>query len=84
MDLCQYKDSLGRPGEGFHRHMAVGDIVGTLGGAYLISYYVDVHPLIIFMLLMLISIPIHMLFCVDTELVKMVKAAPAKSTSMNN
>ena len=43
MSLCKYKEAFGKPGEGIHRFriydFSVVDILVTLLGAYLISYF---------------------------------------------
>lgn len=81
--LCQYKDIFGKPNEGVHsirmpffhfssdirtHSLALVDVLGTLGLAYLLTLYIDIHIIIAFIILMILSIFIHKLFCVDTAL----------------
>ena len=74
MKLCQYKNSLGIPGKGFHKHyffgFAVMDLLGTIGIAYLIGKYFKLSVYKVFIVLMILAIFLHWLFCVDTVLNK--------------
>jgi hypothetical protein len=79
--LCQYKDIFGKPKEGVHSirifDIAVVDVLLTLFGAYLIKkidlkIFEKTPLLVIFIYLILLSIVIHKLFCVDTKLTKTV------------
>lgn len=82
--LCEYKDALGRPGEGVHAwrigaaHGARDGIAGTdllltAGAAYLLSRSTKRGAttagfLVVFIVLLLAAVAIHRLFCVDTAL----------------
>jgi len=72
--LCQYKDSLGVPGEGVHEDRIAGfalwDIVGTVIGAYLVAKAFDYTFWKTFGVLMLVAIFLHWIFCVETTLNK--------------
>jgi hypothetical protein len=78
--MCQYKDIFGKPNEGVHSFkifgFAVVDTALTLLAAYLIARYFKLkgglNTAYIFAILIVISIFIHKLFCVDTHLTKMV------------
>jgi hypothetical protein len=79
--LCQYKDILGVPNQGFHSARFMGyarnDILGTFGIAFIIAllFYRKTllkSFLIISILLFIIAIFLHRLFCVNTTLNKMI------------
>lgn len=74
MSLCKYSDIFGKPGEGSHQYrlfgFAIVDIAATFLGAIIISWAFGWGVLAVFFGLMILSIPIHKLFCVDTALVK--------------
>jgi hypothetical protein len=71
MSLCPFSNIFGKPGEGVHSFRIFGfaafDLIGTLVLAYILGRGKNV-PLL-FVLLILVSIPIHKLFCVKTNLV---------------
>ena len=75
MSLCKYKDIFGKVGEGVHSvrffNFAVIDTLLTLVLAYIINYYLKTNLLVIFIVLIILSIAIHRLFCVETTLTKM-------------
>lgn len=71
--LCKYRDIFGRPGEGTHAYrifwnFAAVDIVMTILGAIVLSYVTKIRFWHWFVLLMLIAIILHRLFCVNTRL----------------
>jgi hypothetical protein len=71
--FCQYRDSLGKPGEGFHTHflgIAIFDLLGTILIGYVIWKYTDINPWYIGIVLALITILSHRLFCVNTTVNK--------------
>lgn len=73
--LCRYADIFGKPQEGAHRHfggVAMVDVLATLLAAYAIAYYYHFKTWKVFVILILLSIPIHVLFCVDTTLTKLI------------
>jgi hypothetical protein len=77
MDLCKYKDIFGEPRKGVHSYrifdFAIVDIIATyLLSLYISKYYKDYSVLKLFVILFIISIFIHKLFCVETTLTKMV------------
>jgi hypothetical protein len=86
-DLCKYKDIFGKVGEGFHSvrlfNIAVFDLLGTLLIAYIISYFIHktkslsrvsiyIIFLTVFIILMILALFLHKLFCVRTTLTKIV------------
>jgi len=78
INLCKYKDSLGEPNKGFHKHIfgiAFFDLLGTFIIAVLIAKYtkggiVPQNVLIWFLILILLGIIFHRIFCVNTVINK--------------
>lgn len=75
MDLCKYKNALGEPGKGIHSYrffgIAIMDVILTIISAYIISYFYNynfIHTLII---LFILGIILHRLFCVKTTIDKL-------------
>ena len=75
MDLCKYRDILGKaPRAGSPRlfNIAIPDTLAVLIVAYLITYYLYGNDFIkflyIFALLIIIGIIFHRLFCVNTTI----------------
>ena len=75
MSLCKYKDIFGKVGEGAHSlrffNIAVVDTVLTFVAAYIINNYLKTNLLVVFIVLIILSIIIHRIFCVETTLTKM-------------
>ena len=75
MSLCKYKDIFGKVGEGAHSlrlfNIAVVDTLLTLVAAYIINLYLKTNFLVVFIVLIIFSIIIHRIFCVETTLTKM-------------
>lgn len=75
MSLCKYKDIFGKVGEGAHSlrffNFAVVDTLLTLVLAYIINLYLKTNFLVVFIVLIIFSIIIHRIFCVETTLTKM-------------
>ena len=73
--LCQYKDSLGKPGEGVHKYrifnIAIVDVVLTIIIALLLSYLFKINFFIMLIILFLLGIIIHRIFCVRTTVDKL-------------
>jgi len=80
-NLCKYKDIFGSPNQGVHKYrlfnIAIIDLVATIILALLIVVLAGIwsvkNLIIVSVLLILISIPIHMLFCVKTTLTNLVR-----------
>lgn len=83
MDLCKYKDIFGAPNTGLHAYrltlngiessggkgLAFVDILFTLIGAVLLSFYFKkIHWFKIFIMLFILGIVLHLLFCVKTPI----------------
>ena len=78
MRPCHLKDSLGKPGEGLHRHVfgvAIFDVLLTLGLAVGISYAMKMptreNIARIFASLFLLAQILHWFFCVETSFQKL-------------
>lgn len=87
MSLCKYKNIFGKVGEGVHSirflNIALFDLIGTLLIAIILTYYlrktsifanfsIYVISLIVFIILMIIALFLHRLFCVKTVLTELV------------
>jgi|688.fasta_scaffold974801_2 hypothetical protein len=72
--LCKFKDSLGKPGEGFHSTRIAGfalyDILGTLFIILVCVIYFQTELLETTIILIGITIFSHWIFCVPTQLNK--------------
>lgn len=70
--LCAYKDMLGTPGVGIHSHrifnLAVVDVGMTIAGAGIISYYSGYAFINVLLILFILGIILHRVFCVDTTI----------------
>lgn len=75
---CKHKDIFGKPREGAHKvripilDIALVDVAATLAVAALISWISDWPVLIVFLVLIVISIAVHRLFCVRTKMDKLI------------
>lgn len=79
MDFCKYKNILGEPKKGVHSirifNIAIVDVIATFLVAWLFSWFFNLRvigTIIITLILIVASIPIHKLFCVDTTLSRLV------------
>jgi len=76
MDLCKYKNIFGTPNEGIHSYrifnIAIADVLMTIAGAYLISYFFKVSFLYTCIVLFILGIILHKLFCVRTTVDKII------------
>jgi hypothetical protein len=75
MDLCKYKDALGEPGKGIHSYrfmgVAIADVIMTVIGALLISFLIKKSFLLVLIILFILGIILHRLFCVRTTIDKL-------------
>jgi len=78
---CKYKNMFGKPGEGVHSirlfDIAIIDVAFTFLFAYLLKklgldIFKNTSVYIIFAYLMLLSLVIHKIFCVETTLTKFI------------
>ncbi len=76
MNLCQYSDIFGIVGQGIHSYrifnIAIVDLVFTILGALLISIYYKYNFLLVFIILLILSIILHRLFCVKSTLTMLI------------
>ena len=74
MNLCKYKNSLGEPGKGIHSYrlfgVAIVDVIVTIIGAYLISYFFNISFTYTLIILFGLGIFLHRIFCVRTTIDK--------------
>ena len=70
--LCKYKDVFGEPRKGVHAirvvDFAAVDIILTILAAAIISKTFNINFLITLIILIIIAIITHKVFCVDTKL----------------
>jgi polyferredoxin len=75
MNLCKYKNSLGIPKKGIHSSrfldLAINDVIMTIIGAILISYFFSISLIYTLISLFIIGIILHRLFCVRTTIDKL-------------
>jgi len=75
VNLCQYRDVFGQVGTGVHSYrlfdIAIVDLLATILLGVILQRIFDIQLDLVWiiLLLILVSIPIHMLFCVETRLV---------------
>lgn len=74
MALCKYKDALGKLNEGIHKYriynIAIADIVLTIIGAFIISLIFKLNFWTTLIILFLLGIILHRIFCVRTTIDK--------------
>lgn len=72
--LCEYKEIFGKPNEGFHEKrifgLALWDVLGTIMIIIFISMASDINIAVVSVGIIIFTIFIHKLFCVDTALNK--------------
>ena len=68
---CRYANIFGAPGTGVHAYKVLGisivDVVGTVGVAYALANYTRFSFNKCLLFLLLVSVPIHYAFCVQTQ-----------------
>lgn len=73
--LCKYKDALGKPKTGIHSYrifnIAIADVIMTIIAALIISYFFKFNFWITLIVLFLLGILLHRIFCVRTTVDKM-------------
>lgn len=73
--LCKYKNLFGEPSQGLHKYkifgIAIIDVLATVLLAWISHNYIynQYSTFVWFIIWVLISIPVHKLFCVKTFLV---------------
>ena len=75
MNLCQYKNILGKVGEGIHslRFMGVAivDVLLTILGSYMLSSIFHWNFWITLVIIFILGIILHRVFCVRTTIDKL-------------
>jgi Na+-translocating ferredoxin:NAD+ oxidoreductase RnfE subunit len=72
--LCKYSNIFGMPNQGVHKlripvlDIALVDTVLTIIAAIIISHYTSYNFLTVFIILIIVGIIVHKLFCVRTKL----------------
>lgn len=76
MPFCKYRHIFGKEGEGVHSlrifNIAIVDLALTFVAAYIIGFYTKWSILLTFVVLMVLSVFVHKLFCVESTLTKMI------------
>ena len=74
MNLCKFKDILGKPNEGIHQFrvfdISILDVMGTIFGAWLVSYFLKIPFIYSLVGLFGLGIFAHRIFCVRTTIDK--------------
>jgi hypothetical protein len=75
MNLCKYKNILGKPGKGIHSYrfmnIAIMDVLMTIIAAIIISYFSKYSFVYVLIFLFILGIILHKLFCVRTTIDKL-------------
>ena len=75
MNLCKYKDALGKPNVGIHSYrifnIAIVDVIMTFIGAFIISYFYNISFIKTSIFLFILGIILHRIFCVKTTIDKL-------------
>jgi hypothetical protein len=77
MGLCDLRTLFGTPYTGAHAwripgfDVALVDTIATLLAAVLLAPVLGHSPWLVCLLLLLISVPVHILFCVQTRVVRL-------------
>jgi hypothetical protein len=70
-----YKNSLGIPGKGIHSYrfmgVAIADVIMTIIGSLIISFFIKKPFLLVLVVLFILGIILHQLFCVRTTIDKL-------------
>jgi len=77
VSLCKYKDIFGKVGQGVHSYrifnIAIVDVVFTVIGAYICHLFMPMYSFgFILIVLFILGIILHRLFCVRTTIDKLI------------
>ena len=76
MNLCKYKDIFGKPNTGVHSYrifnIAIVDVLLTILVAFIIALLIKKPFWIVLLILFLLGIILHHLFCVKTTIDKLI------------
>ena len=74
MGLCKYRNLLGKPGKGAHSirlfNIAIVDVLLTVLAAFLLAKLLNVSFILTLILLFVLAILVHWIFCVKTTVNK--------------
>jgi len=75
VDLCKYKDILGKPGQGIHSfrifNIAIADVLLTILAAYILSIFTKINLVYTLIFMFILGIISHRIFCVRTTIDKL-------------
>jgi len=75
MSLCKYANILGEPGTGIHSirlfNIAIFDVLATILVAYIISKKYNKNFKVVLIVLFIVGIIVHRIFCVQTTVGKL-------------
>jgi hypothetical protein len=75
VNLCKYKDILGKPNQGVHSYrifnIAIVDVLLTILGAYILSIFTNYKFIYTLIGMFILGIILHRLFCVRTTVDKL-------------
>ena len=75
VDLCKYKDILGKPNQGVHSfrifNIAIVDVLLTILAAYILSIFTKFNLIYTTLLMFILGIISHRIFCVRTTIDKL-------------
>jgi hypothetical protein len=75
MNLCKYKNALGIPKKGIHSYrfmgLAIADVILTIIASLIISFFIKKPFLLVLIILFILGIILHRLFCVRTTIDKL-------------
>ncbi len=75
LDLCKYKDILGKPGQGLHSYrifnIAIVDVLLTILAAYILSILTNYKFIYTTIFMFILGIISHRVFCVRTTIDKL-------------
>jgi fatty acid desaturase len=79
--LCKYKEALGVPGKGIHQYrifnVAIMDVLLTIIVAGILAWIFKLNFWLLLLILFLLGIILHRLFCVRTTVDKLLFKYPA-------
>lgn len=75
VDLCKYKDILGKPNQGVHSYrifnIAIVDVLLTIIAAYILSVFTKYKLIYTIIFMFVLGIISHRIFCVRTTIDKL-------------
>ncbi len=84
-NLCQYRNIFGKPNEGIHKTRFLGlaafDLLGTIILIFCISYYWQTGLLATTIIVSIVTIILHYLFCVPTAFNKFIGLAEDETSN---